>query len=107
MYMSESISLEDYFASFSESIIGRRKSFESRFGTKEVIYADWTASGRAFRPIEDYLQNEILPFVANTHTDSTVTGTRMSTAYADARNTIKQHVGANENDILLFCGSGM
>ncbi len=105
--MAEVVTLENYFALFADGIIGRRQSFVSSFGVREVMYADWTASGRAYRPIEEYLESEILPFVANTHTDATVTGTRMSAAYAHARHVIRQHTGANEEDILLFCGSGM
>ena len=100
-------SLENYFAAFRENIIGINQSFESPFGTKQIIYADWTASGRAYKSIEDHIQKEILPFVANTHTEATVTGTFMSKAYEEAKHIIKQHVGATNDDILLFCGSGM
>jgi len=48
-----------------------------------------------------------MPFVGNTHTEATVTGTLMSIAYEDAKVIIKQHVHANSDDALVFCGSGM
>jgi len=100
-------SLEMYFSRFRSNVIGQEQSFESPFGTKEIIYADWTASGRAYGPIEDRIREEILPFVANTHTETTVTGTLMSKAYDQAKTIVKKHVQANEHDALIFCGSGM
>jgi len=39
------------------------------------LYADWIASGRLYRPIEQKICDEIGPYVANTHTESTLTGT--------------------------------
>src|SRR5260221_5148065 len=105
--MTPKITLENFFSKFRSKIIGNRQSFESPFGEKEIIYADWTASRRAYDPIEEFLQKEIMPFVANTHTETTVTGTLMSKAYEEARFIIKQHVHANSSDALVFCGSGM
>jgi selenocysteine lyase/cysteine desulfurase len=99
--------LENFFSPFRRNIIGHRQFFESPFGKKEIVYADWTASGRAYQPIEEYIQKEIMPFVANTHTDTTVTGTLMSKAYEEAKVIVKKHVNANSNDVLIFCGSGM
>jgi len=105
--ISNTTRLENYFASFRQNTIGRGQIFESPFGKKEIIYADWTASGRAYQPIEEIIQQQILPFLANTHTETTVTGTLMSKAYEEARQVIKQHVHANNDDVLIFCGSGM
>lgn len=105
--MITATSLENYFASFRENIIGNNQTFLSPFGRKRIVYVDWTASGRAYIPIEDCIQKEILPFVANTHTEATATGTFISKAYEEAKQIIKQHVDANNDDVLLFCGSGM
>jgi len=99
--------LENYFSKFRNNIIGIDKTFESPFGAKKIIYADWTASGRLYSGIEDTLRNKIMPLVANTHTETTVTGTAMTQAYHLAKNIIKEHVNANENDALIFAGSGM
>jgi selenocysteine lyase/cysteine desulfurase len=41
---------------------------------KKIIYADWTASGRLYQPIEEKLLKEIGPYVANTHTETSITG---------------------------------
>jgi selenocysteine lyase/cysteine desulfurase len=105
--MTREGALEQYFSRFREQIIGQHQMFRSPFGQKKIVYADWTASGRAYQPIEDKLRQEIMPFIGNTHTDTTITGTLMSAAYDEAKQIIKRHVGADENDVLLFCGSGM
>jgi len=99
--------LEKFFSAFRKNIIGQKQIFESPFGKKEIVYADWTASGRAYHPIEEFIQKEIMPFLANTHTETTVTGTLMSKAYEKARAIVKEHVHANGDDVLVFCGSGM
>ena len=98
---------EAWFAPFRENIIGFQSTFESPWGRKKILYADWTASGRAYRPIEEYLQEEVLPYFANTHTATTFTGRKMSQAYEEAKEIIKHHVCATPEDVLLFCGSGM
>ncbi|GGB20706.1 aminotransferase class V-fold PLP-dependent enzyme [Puia dinghuensis] len=100
-------SLETWFAPFRRNIIGQDQHFDTPFGRKKMVYADWTASGRAYRPIEQRLLEEILPFFGNTHTETTITGRRMSAAYEGAKTVIKEHVHASAVDILLFCGSGM
>jgi selenocysteine lyase/cysteine desulfurase len=99
--------LETYFSSFRANIIGQQVCFDTPFGRKRMLYADWTASGRAYRPIEMELLDRVLPFFGNTHTEMTVTGTRMSVAYKEAKRIIREHVHAGEEDVVLFCGSGM
>jgi len=100
-------SLEHYFADFEKHIIGRDIKFNTPFGRKKIVYADWIASGRAYAPIENCVQSSILPYVANTHTEATITGTLMSKAYEEAKQIVKKHVNADDDDILIFCGSGM
>ena len=99
--------LEGTFGAFRANIVGQERYFDTPFGRKRMLYADWTASGRAYLPIEAYLLEEILPFFGNTHTSTTVTGTRMTEAYEEAKRLIKAHVHAGEDDVLVFCGSGM
>ncbi|WP_395634290.1 aminotransferase class V-fold PLP-dependent enzyme, partial [Flavobacterium sp.] len=99
--------LEQYFQQFRKDIIGIDQVFESPFGMKKIIYTDWTASGRLYRPIEEKLMHTFGPFVANTHTETTVSGTAMTMAYHEARHIIKKHVNANENDVLINDGTGM
>ena len=100
-------SLQEYFQPFATGVIGSRQFFETPYGRNRIIYADWTAGGRGYLPIERRLQQEILPFFANTHTGTTVTGRTMSAAYEEAKTIVKDHVHAGGDDLLLFCGSGM
>ncbi|WP_268846898.1 aminotransferase class V-fold PLP-dependent enzyme [Flavobacterium aestivum] len=99
--------LEQYFQQFRKNIIGIDQTFESPFGLQKIIYTDWTASGRLYRPIEEKLMNEFGPFVANTHTETTVSGTAMTKSYHHARHIIKHHVNANSDDVLITDGTGM
>lgn len=100
-------SLEAHFNRFREQIVGYDHSFETPYGRKRLVYADWTASGRLYRPIEEKLLNELGPFVGNTHSESSVTGTTMTQAYHRAHDVIKRHVNAGPHDALLFVGFGM
>jgi len=101
------MSLEKYFAPFREQVVGREQTFISPFGEQKIIYADWTASGRIYKGIEDKLNQEIFPFVANTHTETSTTGATMSLAFHEASHIIKQHIGANDKDVLISAGAGM
>lgn len=99
--------LETYFAPFRKRMIGLDQEFLSPYGKKKIIYADWTASGRMYQPIEDILLQKLMPFVANTHTETNVTGSSMTLAYKKAKEIIKAHVHASKNDILISSNSGM
>ncbi len=102
-----STKLEDYFEPFRKHVIGYQQSFDTPFGKQQILYADWTASGRLYAPIEEMLTKEIAPFVGNTHTETTVTGSSMTMAYHEAKKIIKKHVGAHESDVLISSNSGM
>lgn len=99
--------LESWFDRFRENIIGNNYEHETVFGKKEIIYADWIASGRLYRPIEETIINRIGPFVANTHTESSTTGRMMTEAYNFAKTVIKKHVNAGDDDIIVSAGFGM
>ncbi|MGB0886037.1 MAG: aminotransferase class V-fold PLP-dependent enzyme, partial [Chitinophagales bacterium] len=99
--------LEQYFSKFRNNTIGVNNTFESPHGVKKIIYTDWTASGRLYRPIEEKLMNDFGPFVANTHTETNITGCLMTMAYNKAKQGIKEYVNASEHDVLISEGSGM
>ena len=101
------VSLESYFAPFREKVVGYDQEFRSPYGPQRILYADWTASGRLYQPIEDRMSRDLGPFVANTHTETNATGTAMTLAYHEARHLIKQHVNASQDDVLIMTGSGM
>jgi selenocysteine lyase/cysteine desulfurase len=99
--------LEEFFKKFRENIIGIDQTFEGPFGKQKIIYADWTASGRLYRPIEQKIINEIAPFVGNTHTETSITGSSMTQAYHKALHIVKNHVGAGPRDVIISSNSGM
>ncbi len=101
------INLDQHFAQFRRNIVGDKLKHNFPFGKKSVVYADWTASGRLYQPIEDYISKILGPYVANTHTETTTTGMRMTQAYHEAHRIVKRHVNASKNDVLLFSGFGM
>ncbi len=100
--------MEKYFSKYRAGIIGQRQTIETPFHSSiPLVYSDWTASGRMYFPIEERMQKQILPFVANTHTDTNYTGSKMTYAYQRAKEIIKAHVGASMHDVLISSGSGM
>jgi selenocysteine lyase/cysteine desulfurase len=101
------MSLETTFAPFRRNIIGIDDDFDAGFGRHKIIYADWTASGRMYGPIEARMSQDVAPYVANTHTETSFCGTTMTRAYAEATNTIRRHVNASESDALICYGTGM
>jgi selenocysteine lyase/cysteine desulfurase len=105
--IKKSSKLETYFKPFRDNIIGIDAYFKSPYGKKKIIYADWTASGRLYKPIEEKISNDIGAFVANTHTETSITGSVITHAYHDARRIIKQHVNASKDDVLITVGTGM
>jgi len=98
---------EDHFKSFRKNIVGIDASFQSPYGEKKIVYFDWIASGRLYRPIEDAIVKRFGPFVANTHTETTQTGTIMTKSYHLAHALVKKHVNAGSNDVIITAGSGM
>lgn len=99
--------LEKHFSQFEKNIVGNDKVFKTPYGSMKMIYADWTASGRLYAPIEEKILQQFGPFVGNTHTSTTVTGTSMTLAYHKSHDIIKKHVNASESDVIITTGSGM
>ncbi len=67
-------SLESYFEQFRKNIVGIDSTYMSPYGEQKIMYADWIAGGRLYRPIEQKILEEFGPFVANTHTETSETG---------------------------------
>lgn len=98
---------EKYFKRFRRNIIGIDTEIETPNGLKKLVYADWIASGRLYKPIEKRLTEVVGPMVGNTHSEASATGKAMTDAYHQAQKIVKRHVNANNDDILIFTGTGM
>lgn len=99
--------MEAYFRLFRENTVGHDHQFVGPYGPVPLVYADWTASGRLYRPIEERMLNLIGPLIGNTHSESSETGRAMTAAYHQARQLIKWHVNAGPDDLLILDGFGM
>jgi selenocysteine lyase/cysteine desulfurase len=99
--------LESYFEKYRERIVGYNQTFKTPYGRPRIVYADWIASGRLYRPIEEKLIKEFGPYVGNTHTEASITGTTMTRAYQYAHELIKKDVNAGPDDVIITEGSGM
>ncbi|MFY0620012.1 aminotransferase class V-fold PLP-dependent enzyme [Shimia sp.] len=88
-------------------LIGGDATFDTPFGPKKLIYADYVASGRALRQVETFVMEEVLPFYANTHTDASFCGARMGALREGARAVVRNHCSARaEEHAVIFSGSG-
>jgi selenocysteine lyase/cysteine desulfurase len=99
--------MEKHFEKFRVNTIGYNQEYLTPYGKVKMVYADWVASGRLYRPIEERIINEIGPYVANTHTETSETGTLMTKAYHLAHKKIKDHCNADKNDVIITAGFGM
>ncbi|MBZ0127836.1 MAG: aminotransferase class V-fold PLP-dependent enzyme [Rhodobacteraceae bacterium] len=87
--------------------IGKGIEIAGRFGPVRLVYADYVASGRALRCVEDFVTDEVLPFYANTHTGDSFCGARMTGLRENARSAILAACGGNRAEhAAIFIGSG-
>lgn len=89
-----------------DNVIGQYQPINTPFGQKPLVYADYTASGRSLAFIEALIQQQVLPFYANTHTETTFTGARTTAWRESARAMIRRAVNGGPQDKVIFCGSG-
>ena len=97
---------EKLIATISSSIIGDDTVIDSPYGERRVTYADYTASGRSLTFIERFIQDEVMPMYANTHSESSGTGLQTTRFREDARQIIHDAVGGGDDDVVIFCGAG-
>ena len=94
-------------AALAAGLIGADLRIETPNGPRKMIYADYVASGRALRQVEDFIRDEVLPFYANTHTESSLCGAYSTGLREAARQAVARHCGAVARDhAVIFSGNG-
>ena len=89
-----------------DAVIGDRTPICTPFGERPLVYADYTASGRGLAFIEDYIREQVLPFYANTHSESSFTGAQTNALREQAREEVRRAVNGGGDDRVIFCGPG-
>eukprot|EP00668_Euglena_longa_P012856 GGOE01015352.1.p1 GENE.GGOE01015352.1~~GGOE01015352.1.p1 ORF type:complete len:1036 (+),score=210.65 GGOE01015352.1:55-3162(+) len=95
-----------------EQIVGFGQSIQTPFGDRQLVYADYTASGRLLRNVEAFLQDQVMPLYGNTHTTTSMTGLQSTCFRVESRQIIAQAVNARyrdhdeHSDVVIFAGAG-
>jgi selenocysteine lyase/cysteine desulfurase len=71
----------------------------------KLIFADFTASGRPSPIIDRYIQEEVLPYYSNTHSNASC-GIKMKGMIGEARDYIRQKYNLSKSHKILFSGNG-
>jgi selenocysteine lyase/cysteine desulfurase len=96
---------KDIFRPFVTKDTTLKQISKNIIGKNKENYFDYTASGLAFKPIEDRLQ-EVLTTYANTHSEFASDAKTTSYYYDIARTNLKKHLNLSNDFVLIPCGTG-
>lgn len=100
------LALPDLPARLRAGLIGENVQISGPRGRKPLLYADYVASGRALRQVEDFVMEHVLPYYANTHTESSYCGGYSTRLREAARGEIARILGAGAGCHVVFSGAG-
>jgi len=103
---SESLRTGDVITELRAGLVGSDATIEGPFGRKELVYADYVASGRALLQVERFILDRVLPYYANSHTEASYCGGFMTRLRREARAVIAKSCGATADHAVIFTGSG-
>ncbi|KAE9627442.1 aminotransferase class V-fold PLP-dependent enzyme [Parasedimentitalea maritima] len=92
--------------SLQAGVIGDGVMIPGLNGDVPLVYADYVASGRALRQVEDFVTEKVLPYYANSHTEASYCGSYVTRMRREARAEIARVTGATQDDTVIFAGSG-
>ncbi|MDV7143302.1 aminotransferase class V-fold PLP-dependent enzyme [Tropicimonas sp. TH_r6] len=101
-----SLQTDDAIAALRAGLIGEGVEIPGLDGPVRLVYADYVASGRALRQVEDFVAEQVLPYYANSHTEASWCGSYMTRLRAEARAEIARLTRAGEDCAVIFAGSG-
>jgi selenocysteine lyase/cysteine desulfurase len=96
----------DLPARLRAGLIGDSVRLPGPEGRLPLLYADYIASGRALRQVEEFVMEHVLPFYANTHTETSYCGAYSTQLREAARSEIARILGADPDCHVIFSGSG-
>ncbi|SFB42238.1 Selenocysteine lyase/Cysteine desulfurase [Rhizobium sp. NFR07] len=102
----DSLNSADAISQLRDGLVGAHVKIDGPFGRKELVYADYVASGRALHQVERFILEEVLPYYANSHTEASYCGGFMTRMRREARVLIGGFCGATDKHAVIFTGSG-
>ena len=96
----------NYFNTLFSSSIGNDVTFNSPFGRKSIVYADFTASGRGLYEVEKFISSQILPFYANIHSSCGYLAEQSTAFRNEAKSIVRRYCNTDENNSIIFTGQG-
>lgn len=93
------------FTALKGQVVGHGKPIATPFGSAPLVYADYTASGRALTYIEETVAAMLADY-ANTHTEDDHSGLMTTRGVEKAETLIRQALRAGNDYTVLPCGTG-
>lgn len=87
-------------------LIGEGVMITGANGPVPLVYADYVASGRALRQVEDFVTEKLLPFYANSHTEASYCGAYITRLREEARGEIARMTKVSDQCSVIFTGAG-
>ena len=98
--------MSDAFAQVRAQVVGEGVVFQGPYGPRRVTYADHAATGRAYAPIEQSITSDVLPWLGNTHSETSRVAAQTTAFREEARRAVRDAFGCVEEDVCIFTGNG-
>ncbi len=102
----QALKIGDITEFLAKGLIGEGMEIQTAKGPQKLVYADYTASGRALQQVEDFVSEKVLPYYANSHTEASFCGAYMTGLREEARGVVADLTNAGEGCTVIFSGSG-
>ena len=96
----------DTISALRGGLVGQDVMIDGPFGPRPLVYADYVASGRSLLQVEQFVLEHILPYYANSHTEASYCGGRMTAMRRAARGIVARACGARAEHAVIFTGAG-